>query len=314
MRLSPISSSPTKDQQSTVTIRMTTKNPASSGDDSSSPRRNRIDLLQPDFTPHAPVQRLGQDLLHGPSLSDHIVIILGVGPGLGLSIATAFAERGYTTALLSRTKSRLDGWASTLHETALAFRTAHHLPTHTEAKDGKPLSAAFACDALDSTSITTAVKQVCEFWPAKKIGTACFNASVRKRGPFLQQRLEQVHQGVQASILAGFVFAQSVIAEMQKHAQGGNLIVTGATSSTRGREGFAGFAASSKYSSLHLHACWAVLRLPLGVISTAMLTVSFCPMRCPLVLENPQSLAYVLCVRYVRAPILPSSPLLADRI
>ena len=205
---------------------------------SSNPRQNRTDLLQPDFTPHAPVRALGQDLVHGPCLQDHVVVILGVGPGLGISIARVFAAQGYTTALLSRTKQRLESWANELHDTALAFRKANNLAT-----DAK-LSAAFECDALNNDSITLAIDKVCEFWPDKKLGTACYNASIRKRGPFLEQRLDQMHQGVQGSILAGFTFAQAVLRKFEAHAQGGNLIVTGATSSTRGREGFAGFAAS----------------------------------------------------------------------
>lgn len=221
---------------------MTTKSSANK-DDISSPRRNRTDLLQPEFAPHAAVLPLGQDLLHGPSLQDHIVVILGVGPGLGISIAQVFAERGYTTAILSRSKARLEQWAESLHQTALAFRKDHQIPTPSA---NEKLSAAFACDALDNDSITTAIQQICDFWPGKKLGTACYNASIRKRGPFLEQRLDQIKDGVQGSILGGFTFAQASLRMIEKHGQGGNLIVTGATSSTRGREGFAGFAASSE--------------------------------------------------------------------
>lgn len=206
-------------------------------DDSSSPRKNRTDLLTPNFTPHPPVAPLGTDLLHGPPLLSHIVIVLGVGPGLGLSIARVFAARGYTTAILSRSKDRLSSWATDLHATAVAFRKAHGIGV---GKD-EVLSSAFACDALSNESIIRAVEEVADYWPEKVIGTACFNASIRKRGPFLQQSLPQLEQGVQGSILAGFTFSQSVISRMTN---GGNLIVTGATSSTRGREGFAGFAAS----------------------------------------------------------------------
>ncbi|CDU24805.1 uncharacterized protein SPSC_04638 [Sporisorium scitamineum] len=209
--------------------------------DSSNPRQNRTDPLKPDFTPHAPVQPLGQDLLHGPGLQDHIIVILGVGPGLGISIAQSFAARGYTTAILSRSKQRLEAWADSLHHTALAFRRQTQLAP---ARHAERLSAAFECDALDNESIIRAIQNVCEYWPEKKLGTACYNASIRKRGPFLQQRLERVQEGVQGSILAGFTFAQAALRKMEEHGQGGNLIVTGATSSTRGREGFAGFAAS----------------------------------------------------------------------
>lgn len=218
---------------------MTTKGGSAIKDDSSSPRRNRADLLQPEFAPHPPVEPLGHDLLHGPALQDHIVVILGVGPGLGISIAQVFAQRGYITAILSRSKQRLENWADSLHETALAFRKANKIPVRAER-----LSAAFACDALDNDSITTTIQQVCDYWPDKNLGTACYNASIRKRGPFLEQRLDQVKDGVQGSILAGFTFAQATLRKFEQHGHGANLIVTGATSSTRGREGFAGFAAS----------------------------------------------------------------------
>nr|CDI54933.1 short-chain dehydrogenase reductase sdr family protein [Melanopsichium pennsylvanicum 4] len=221
--------------------------------DIGSPRKNRIDLLNPDFTPHAPVKSLGQDLLHGPRIEDHVVIILGVGPGLGLSIAQVFASRGYITAILSRTKSRLESWSDSLHETALAFRKANNL----RLTPSERLSAAFACDALDNESVKLAVEKVSNHWKDKKIGTACYNASIRKRGPFLEQRLEQLKDGVQGSILAGFTFAQAVVGKMEAHGLGGSLIVTGATSSTRGREGFAGFAASIDRERIwpSLHSC-----------------------------------------------------------
>lgn len=188
-------------------------------------------------------------MVHGPALQDHIVIILGVGPGLGINIANVFAQRGYTTAILSRTKQRLDAWADELHRTALDFRTSHNIAV--DLAHGERLSAAFACDGLDNASIADAVQQVCDRWPGKKIGTACYNFSIRKRGPFLEQRFEQIREGVQGSILAGFTFAQAVIRKMEMHGEGGNLIVTGATSSTRGREGFAGFGASSKCRHHH---------------------------------------------------------------
>lgn len=224
----------------------TMSNNNSNKDGKSSPRQNRTDLLKPDFTPHKPVQPLGCDPLHGPSLPDHVVIILGVGPGLGISIAQVFASRGYITAILSRSKDRLSAWAEDLHSTALAFRQQQGLPLPAE---GEKLSAAFACDALNNDSIASAIKEVAEHWKGKKIGTACYNASIRKRGPFLEQRLDQIKEGVQGSILGGFSFAQAVLREMEQGGEGGSLLVTGATSSTRGREGFAGFAASSKYST-----------------------------------------------------------------
>lgn len=42
----------------------------------------------------------------------------------------------------------------------------------------------------------------------------------------------------------GFAYFQATLAAMESHNEGGNVLVTGATSSRRGREGFASFAAS----------------------------------------------------------------------
>lgn len=83
-----------------------------SSKDSSSPRRNRGDVLTTvTDKPYPPVQALGHSPLHGPSIDQHIVFILGVGPGLGLALAQIFAKQGYTVAIASRNKQRLDGWA-----------------------------------------------------------------------------------------------------------------------------------------------------------------------------------------------------------
>lgn len=274
---------------------MTTKGGSAIKDDSSSPRRNRADLLQPEFAPHPPVEPLGHDLLHGPALQDHIVVILGVGPGLGISIAQVFAQRGYITAILSRSKQRLENWADSLHETALAFRKANKIPVRAER-----LSAAFACDALDNDSITTTIQQVCDYWPDKNLGTACYNASIRKRGPFLEQRLDQVKDGVQGSILAGFTFAQATLRKFEQHGHGANLIVTGATSSTRGREGFAGFAASSEWT----HCSGHVVALAPSQDADPLASLLFAG----LTLQNPAS---ERSARYVSVS-LSSSPITID--
>ena len=66
--------------------------------------------------------------------------------------------------------------------------------------EGDPESLAFACDVLSDDSIKKALSDIQKAWPGKKIGTAVYNASVRKRGPFLEQRPEQIRDGVQASM------------------------------------------------------------------------------------------------------------------
>jgi hypothetical protein len=63
---------------------------------------------------------------------------------------------------------------------------------------------------------------------------------VRRR--YVVQREWYSSDPARSRSFAGFAFLQSVIGAMVQHnnGAGGSVLVTGATSSTRGREGFAG--------------------------------------------------------------------------
>jgi hypothetical protein len=87
---------------------------------SSNVNQRRVDLLAGTKEPHPPVHKLGTEALHGPKKTEHIVVVLGVGPGLGWAIARIFAQHGYTTAILSRNKERLDAWAKEVRSIPLA--------------------------------------------------------------------------------------------------------------------------------------------------------------------------------------------------
>lgn len=163
----------------------------------SSPARrdkNRTDLLNPTSDPYPKVEALGTGPLYGPPRDEHVVLILGVGPGLGLALAHTFAAQGYTTAIMSRSKDRLDAWAAELDKVARNARGAQ------DNKEQKPLSLAFACDVLDNASIERAINQAAAAWPDKKIGTAIYNASIRKKKPFLELPMKSMEDSVQASM------------------------------------------------------------------------------------------------------------------
>ncbi|WFD31278.1 hypothetical protein MSPP1_002312 [Malassezia sp. CBS 17886] len=191
--------------------------------------------------PHDAVLPLGTNKLHGPPREKHIVIVLGVGPGLGLHIARAFAAEGYTTAILSRSKDTLDAWAVELDAVARQRRAQDGSPVPESAP---PLARAFACDMLKQDTIHKAVHDIQAAWPEMLIGTCAYNGSIRKRGPFLGVTMKQMQDSVDASILSFFTFAQLTLRAMTQHGLGGSLLVTGATSSTRGGSGFVPFAAS----------------------------------------------------------------------
>ncbi|CAO1633945.1 unnamed protein product [Sympodiomycopsis kandeliae] len=200
-------------------------------------KSSRTDLLSGSTAPLPSVHPLGQTPLYGPPISQHVVIILGVGPGLGLALAKVFASQGYITVIMSRNLDRLQTWAQELNVIAQRARTQ-------STQDA--LSIAVQCDVLSNDSVNSAIDTILRSYPSTKgyrIGTAIYNASIRKKSPFLEQTDEQMSQSVQASVSSAFVFMKRVITEMNRDHTGGNILVTGATSSTRGREGFAAFSA-----------------------------------------------------------------------
>lgn len=89
---------------------------------SSNRHQNRSELLDSTSDPHPAVQALGSSSLHGPSKEKHLVVVLGVGPGLGISIARIFAQQGHTIAILSRNKQRLDAWAKEVSFMICSYR------------------------------------------------------------------------------------------------------------------------------------------------------------------------------------------------
>ncbi|MBX9727207.1 MAG: SDR family NAD(P)-dependent oxidoreductase [Rickettsiales bacterium] len=53
-------------------------------------------------------------------------LIAGIGPGVGLSVAKAFAQKGYTIAMMARGVSALEGYK---HEIETLDQNAHYVPT-----------------------------------------------------------------------------------------------------------------------------------------------------------------------------------------
>lgn len=209
---------------------------------------SRTDLLSPTTAPLPSIKPLGLTPLHGPPRHEHLVIVLGVGPGMGLAIARVFAAQGYAVVIMSRSKERLQGWAKELDQLA---RARLQQDGETPPPGDEQLSAAVTCDVLSTESVKAALVEALKLFPKRRLGTAIYNASVRKKAPFLEQTEQQVADSLQASVLSAFAFLQGCVREMIRPASGssdgegpigGTILVTGATSATRGREGFAAFS------------------------------------------------------------------------
>lgn len=66
------------------------------------------------------------------------IAIVGAGSGLGLSIAKAFGDNGFSVALVSRTQEKLDTLAAELNEAGIE-------------------AAGFAADVMDPASVAAAL-------------------------------------------------------------------------------------------------------------------------------------------------------------
>ena len=153
-------------------------------------------------------------------MSSESAIVAGVGPGLGASLAGAFAREGYAVGLLARKPES---------STAVAeqIRTG----------GGKALP--IQVDVTDRNGIFEAVAKVrAEFGP---ITALVYNAGGYGYGNFLDLDPEMIRRSFESSTMGAVHLAQATIPDMLK-AGHGFISLTGATASLRGRAGFAPLA------------------------------------------------------------------------
>jgi len=147
-------------------------------------------------------------------------IVAGVGPGLGASLARAFAREGYAVALLSR---RRDSSAP--------------VAAQIDSEAGRTL--ALPVDVTDRRAVLEAVAKI--HGELGTITALAYNASGFGRGNFLDLDPDIIRQSFEVGVMGAVHLAQAVIPEMLK-AGHGFISLTGATASLRGRAGFAPLA------------------------------------------------------------------------
>lgn len=147
-------------------------------------------------------------------------IVAGVGPGLGSSLARAFAREGLALGLLSRRAASSEPVAAEIN-----------------AKNGRALVV--PTDVTDRKGVLEAVAKVrAAFGP---ITALAYNASGFGRGSFLELDPEVIRQSFEIGAMGAVHLAQAVIPDMLQ-AGHGFISLTGATASLRGRAGFAPLA------------------------------------------------------------------------
>jgi NAD(P)-dependent dehydrogenase (short-subunit alcohol dehydrogenase family) len=151
------------------------------------------------------------------------VVVAGVGPGLGASLAERFAREGCSVALLARTESHLEKLADHIDEETLG----EALPVETDLRDSEDIEAAFETTRDAFGPIDVLVN----------------HASAAAWDGLLEQDPEDFRRALSVGPEAALHCSQEAVADMVAR-DGGTVIFTGATTAVRGREGALGFSAA----------------------------------------------------------------------
>jgi NAD(P)-dependent dehydrogenase (short-subunit alcohol dehydrogenase family) len=149
-----------------------------------------------------------------------VAAVAGVGPGLGSSLARAFARSGFAVALLSR---RAGSSEPVAQQIAAAGGHALVIPV----------------DVTHAQAVKAAVEKIhSELGP---VTAFAYNASGYGRGPFLELDPETIRKSFEVGALGAVYLSQAIIPHMLA-AGHGFISLTGATAALRGRAGFAPLA------------------------------------------------------------------------
>jgi len=157
-----------------------------------------------------------------------VAAIVGVGPGIGAATAKKFAREGYSVALLSRGREKLEKAKAEI-EKEVGTKTKILI---------------VEADSSDADQVTKAFQTIRESLGEPEV--LVYNASAWRMAPFLELKPEDLHNTWKVTALGAFLNAQAVLPSMVKNKKG-TIIFTGATASLRGGNKFAAFA-SSKFA------------------------------------------------------------------
>lgn len=164
-------------------------------------------------------------------------MIVGVGPGLGASLARRLARAGMSVALAARSPDKLDQLT------------------------GGAGAKTFRCDASDPAQVVGLFKAV-----AADLGepdVVIYNASFRTRGAFVDLDPADVERALRVSAYGGFLVAQEAAKRLVPKGRGA-IFFTGASASVKGYAQSAPFA-MGKFALRGLAQSLARELSPLGI-------------------------------------------------
>ncbi|MGO2941933.1 MAG: SDR family NAD(P)-dependent oxidoreductase [Brevibacterium aurantiacum] len=127
------------------------------------------------------------------------LVIVGAGPGLGLSLAEKFGKKDFNVALIARNQDRLDTLQASLTDMNIK-------------------SAGFSADVTNEQQISDAFTQVRETFG--QIDVLVYNAGVIAPVSAAETTADIANQHMQVNIIGGISSAQQVIPEMIERKQG----------------------------------------------------------------------------------------------
>jgi NAD(P)-dependent dehydrogenase (short-subunit alcohol dehydrogenase family) len=145
-----------------------------------------------------------------------VVVISGVGPGTGAAVTRRFAAGGYAVAMLARNVERLDQLAAEI-----------------------PNAHAYPCDVTDEAAIDAALTDIRSDLGLPTV--LIHNAVGGAIGNFLTIDPAVLNRNFQINTMGLLYLARRVAPDMIDAGRGA-IVVTGNTSSIRGRANFAGLA------------------------------------------------------------------------
>jgi NAD(P)-dependent dehydrogenase (short-subunit alcohol dehydrogenase family) len=153
-------------------------------------------------------------------LNGGVAAVLGVGPGLGASVARRFAREGFAVALIARNKDGLS-------------------EIQQEIKDSGGAALPVSADATDPASVEAAFGQV-----RSELGDPevfVYNAGAFQMGGILEIEPQRFDECFKANCAGAFYAARQVLPAMLEAGRG-TILLTGATASLRGSARFSALA------------------------------------------------------------------------
>ncbi|MEM7724879.1 MAG: SDR family NAD(P)-dependent oxidoreductase [Cyanobacteria bacterium P01_A01_bin.45] len=154
--------------------------------------------------------------------SSKIAVVVGVGEGLGSSIAHRFASEDFDVALIARNEDKLTAIQSSIEKEKLGVK-----------------ALSIAADVTETESIISAFDKIKSDLGAPNV--LIYNAGIFKIKGILELTPEEFEYCWQVNCSGAFIAAQQVLPAMVEQKKG-TILLTGATAGLRGSANFAALA------------------------------------------------------------------------